>query len=71
MYFSNEEVFEDRMGSCFGNDLNRIVKTQGIAAVVALEKVMNCANVKVAEEALIRMGRIDDQTIYFAWRTLL
>lgn len=63
---ANDEVFEDGMDSYFSSNLNRVVKTQGIAAVVAPEKVMNGANVEVAEEALRQVGHMGDLRTHLA-----
>ena len=63
---ASDEVFEDGMDSYFGSDLNRIILTHGVAAVGALEG-MACAddvNPEVSAEALVWVGRMDDETTH-------
>lgn len=61
---ASDEVFEDGMDSSFSADLNRIVRAHGIVAVDALEKVLDGANVEVAEEALRQIGYMDDEVTH-------
>ena len=63
LHSANYEVFEDGMDSDFSNNLNRIIRNHGIAAVDALEGEMYADSVspEVAAEALIWVGRMDDR----------
>ena len=66
-----DEVFEDGMDSRFSKRLRRIVLDYGADAVNALAKVLDGANLGVAEEAIMQMGYIDDEATHPARLSLL
>lgn len=66
-----DETFEDGMDSSFSMRLHRIILDYGMGAVDALEKVLDGANVGVAEEALRQIGYIDDPGTHRARLLLL
>ena len=70
---ANDEVFEDGMDSRFSNSLIRIIRTHGIAAVDALDKMicMDSVNPEVAAEALVWVGRMDDEQTHQARLSML
>ena len=70
---ANDKVFEDGIDSSFNADLNRIVRTHGITAVEALERItrMDGVNPEVAAEALVWAGRMDDETTHSARLSML
>ena len=65
---ASDEVFEDGMDSYFSRGLNRIILAHGIAAIDALESMMYAddMNPEVAAEALVWVGRIDDESTHRA-----
>lgn len=70
---ANYEVFEDGMDSDFSNSLNRIIRDYGVVAIGALEEMMytDGVNPEVAAEALVWVGRMDDERTRRARLSLL
>ena len=67
------EVFEDGMDSDFSNSLIHIIRTHGIVAVGALEEIIytDGVNPEVAAEALVWVGRMDDEQTHRARLSLM
>lgn len=70
---ANYEVFEDGMDSDFSNNLNRTIRDFGVAAISALERMISAdhVNPEVAAEALIWVGRMDDEATQHTRLTML
>ncbi len=70
---ANSEVFEYGMDSRFGDELRRVVREHGVAAVKQIEAAIRASDTpaKVAEEALRQMGYSNDEKTHDARRLLL
>lgn len=63
---ASDEVFEDGMDSDFSNGLHGVILEHGVEAVAALDGMISAdgVNPEVAAEALVWVGRIDDQATH-------
>ena len=59
---SSDEVFVDGIETTFGRNVGHVIRAYGDVAVRSLHTVMSCpqTNVEVVEEALRRIGSLDD-----------